>query len=405
MGHKLLLVAPTCDGTDVGEAWVAFQWATRLAEQHDVTLLTYHKRGKTPASEQLGNCRVIEWQEPPLVGRAERFNSLLKPGYLPFLVRARRWARDAIARGERFDVAHQVTPVAMRYPTPLAGLGIPYVIGPVGGGLPTPPGFADGDTAPWYVSLRSVDSFRMRRDPVLRRSYQEASCVLAIAPYVSDLLAGVGVRRIEVLSETAIGALGPELQRRISAGPLRLLFVGRVIRTKGARDAIRAMSLLPDDVEAVLDVVGDGPDLEQCQQLAQTLGVADRVVFHGRQARADVDRFYEAADVFVFPSFREPGGNVAFEAMSFSLPLIVCTTGGPGAAVDDRCGFRIAPDGPERYAADIADAIARLARDPDRRLAMGREARRRVEQVGLWESKISYVGELYDQLVGTAARR
>jgi len=49
---------------------------------------------------------------------------MLKPGYLPFYIRARRWIRQALARGERFDIAHQPVPVAMRYPCPAAGLGI-----------------------------------------------------------------------------------------------------------------------------------------------------------------------------------------------------------------------------------------------------------------------------------------
>ena len=129
---QVLLIAPTCDGDDVGEAWVAFQWASRLARRHDVTVLTYHKRGKRTAAEQLPGVRVIEWIEPPLLGRAERLNSLLKPGYLPFYWRARRWIRAALAAGEHFDVAHQVSPVAMRYPSPAIGLGIPVVIGPTG---------------------------------------------------------------------------------------------------------------------------------------------------------------------------------------------------------------------------------------------------------------------------------
>ena len=129
---KLLLVAPTCDREDVGESWVAFQWASRLAERHDLTILTYHKRGHTPLSQQLPGVRVVEWEEPALFGRSERFNSLLKPGYFAFYRRSRTWIRAALARGEHFDLAHQAVPVAMRYPIPLAGLGIPYLVGPVG---------------------------------------------------------------------------------------------------------------------------------------------------------------------------------------------------------------------------------------------------------------------------------
>ena len=88
-----------------------------------------YKRGHVPLSRQLEHARVVEWSEPPLVSRFERLNSLLQPGYFPFRRRARRWIRQRLAEGETFDVALQVVPVAMRYPSPAAGLGIPFYIG------------------------------------------------------------------------------------------------------------------------------------------------------------------------------------------------------------------------------------------------------------------------------------
>ena len=69
-----------------------------------------------PASTQLPGVRVIEWQEPAILGWAERLNSMLKPGYIAFYLKARQWIRRAMADGERFDLAHQIVPVAMRYP-------------------------------------------------------------------------------------------------------------------------------------------------------------------------------------------------------------------------------------------------------------------------------------------------
>ena len=170
---KVLVVAP-CNGEDVGEAWVGYQWVRHLSELHDVTLLTYRKRHAASAITQLPNVRVVEWIEPPLLGKAERLNSMLKPAYFPFLVRCRRWIKAAIPRGESFDIAFQPLPVAMRYPSPLVGTGLPFVFGPVGGSLESPPGFAQDDTAPWYVGLRRFDSLRVARDPWLRRTYSSA---------------------------------------------------------------------------------------------------------------------------------------------------------------------------------------------------------------------------------------
>ena len=360
-------------------------------------MLTYRKRGRPSIADQLPGVRVIEWLEPPIVGRVERLNSLLKPAYFPFAWSAHRWIHHALARGEQFDIGHQPLPVAMRYPSPLAGKPFPYIIGPVGGGLQSPDTFDAEDTAPWYVKLRQFDSLRLRRDPWLRRSYEQAACVLGIAPYVQELLRGLRIRRLEYISETALTELPAPVHRPVN-GPVRLLFVGRVIRTKGARDLVAAIGRLID-LDIQVDIVGGGFDLQTCKELAHQLGVEKKIIFHGSVPRNQVDDFYRQAHIFVFPSYREPGGNVVFEAMGYGLPLIVCELGGPGAAVDDECAIRLRADDPGQYAADLALAITQLVTDPERRTRMGAAARRRVGQVGLWSRKVARLGELYDQLI------
>ncbi|WP_315925071.1 glycosyltransferase family 4 protein [Mesorhizobium sp. SP-1A] len=396
---KLLLIAPTCDGEDVGEAWVAHQWAQRLATRHDVTLLTYNKRGAKPASRQLQGMRIVEWTEPAALGRAERFNSIIKPAYVPFYARARRWIRAAQASGELFDIAHQPVPVAMRYPSPVAGLGIPFVLGPVGGGLENPEGFSeDGGRQPWYMALRHLDGYRRRHDPFLRSTYMSADCVLGIAGYVRDLLAHIPLRRFEIMSETGLDRVPAPIDRSARSGPVRLLHVGRLVRTKGARDLIRALALAPD-LPVVLDIVGDGPERGECEALIVSLGLSDRVTIHGWRSKAEVADFYRAADIFVFPSYREPGGNVALEAMSFSLPLIVVDRGGPGSATSAACAVKLPVTTPQALARDVAAAIGRLVFDPGLRHRMGMAANAHVAATALWSAKLDRMDALYTDIL------
>ncbi len=256
---RVLLMAPCADGTDVGEAWSSYQWAKRLSERHDVTLLTYRKRSRPSAVEQLPGARVVEWTDWPLVGRAERFNSMAKPGYIGYYRSARRWIREQLAAGAHFDVAHQAAPLALRYPSPAAGLPVPLIMGPVAGSLETPEAFRGemGRTA-WYTHLRAIDPFRLRRDPMLRRTYTGAAVVLAVAPYVEALFAGVPIQRFEYMSETGVEELPPPAGGHSTEGPCRLLFVGRIVRMKGVRDAIRAIHQLPPACNVRFDIVGDG---------------------------------------------------------------------------------------------------------------------------------------------------
>ena len=112
-------------------------------------------------------------------------------------------------------------------------------------------------------------------------------------------------------------------------------------------------------------MIGDGYDLPACKEEAEKLGVSNVVKFHGRMARKDIDAYYARADVFLFPSFREPGGIAVFEAMSHGLALIVADRGGPGFVIDDSCGIRIPVTNPETFADQIADAIRKLAAAPE----------------------------------------
>jgi glycosyltransferase involved in cell wall biosynthesis len=198
------------------------------------------------------------------------------------------------------------------------------------------------------------------------------------------------------------------IDRTGRSGTVRLLHVGRIVRTKGLRDLIRALYLVRD-LDVTLDVLGDGNDREACELLARELGVEGRVTFHGKVPREAVDGFYERADVFAFPSYREPGGNVSLEAMAFGLPLIVCRRGGPGANVDDTCAFRLDSVSPQQLADDCATAIRSLVLNADLRLAMGEAARTHATTSHLWSHRLARIEALYEELAprenrsGTAA--
>ena len=400
---SVLALAPYCDGEDVGEAWCAHQWVANLARQAPVTLLTLRRKGRTPASIQLPDVEVIEWDEIFSSGRFSRLASMMKPGYLGYYTAVRRWITGALASGRRFDMAHQFSPIALRYPSPLAEFPVPYVIGPLGGSLDTPAGFADEcRSSAWYTRLRGVDRFRLQRDPMLRRTYSRAATVLGVAPYVQDLLEHARPRRFEVMSELGIDSLAPTHMQETSARPLNLVHVGRAVRTKGLRDCIHAIARLPDDVSVHLHVAGQGEETEVCRAEAQSLGVTERVTFHGQVSRAAVEELYAQADAFLFPSFREPSGSVVFEALRHGLPVITTERGGPGFVIDGSCGITVPAIDPEQLAGDLAAAISRIARDGSLRARLAAGARARVARIGLWENKTRWLLALYAELPDTS---
>jgi glycosyltransferase involved in cell wall biosynthesis len=396
---KVLALAPYCDLTDVGEAWCAAKWVEELSKQADVTLLAMERPGRKPLAEQLPAVQVITRPEPAWCRLHERLNAMAKLSYPAFHGWAKRRIRALLKDGQHFDVAHQFAPIALRFPSPLAAFDIPYVLGPQGGSLDTPDAFrSECTSAGWYTRFRGLDAFRLRHDPWLKRSYRRASLVLGVAPYVKELLAPANAPRFAVESELGVSRLGVRAQRN-EAGrrPLRLLHVGRGVRTKGLRDTIRAVALLKD-IEIHLDVAGKGEEMDHCLTLARDLGVLERVTFHGQIDRRDVDALYRKADVFCFPSFREPSGSVVYEALSFGLPVIAADRGGPGYVIDDSCGFKIPVTTPERFAADIAAAVRTLHAMPELRRQLATGAADRMKTIALWPQKIDRLIALYAEI-------
>ena len=398
---RVLLIAPFYDRNIPGESWSTYKWVQGISELCDTTILTTHRRGWSRETSPVRSNEIVDWVNPQLPARLGRLNRELKPTYFLFYMQARRWLKAQIQRGRTFDIIHQINPLALRYPCPARGLGLSYIIGPLAGSLETPAGFRhEARESLWYRRLRVFDRLRLRYDPWLRSSYRGAKAILGVAPYVGELLALAGCRRFILESETGIETVSAHPKVPNFPGkPMRVLFVGRIIRTKGILDAIRAVAKASKHCSLHLDVVGDGDLLDECQQEAKALGVESEVCFHGRLPQEEVFRLYEASDVFLFPSFREPSGNVVFEAMSRGMPTITSDRGGPAYVVTEECGIKVSPDNPEQYVVNLAAAIESIFEDPVRYSAMSLAALNRMKVFAAWKRKIPHIVSLYGELL------
>ena len=402
---KVLLIAPFYDRQTPGESWSTYKWVEGISEHCDTTVLTTHKEGWDEKQSPTAAAQTVNFTDPALPSFAARLNRELKPTYFLFYRRARAWIRQQIEAGVHFDLVHQINPLALRYPSPALGFGIPLVIGPLAGSLQTPEGFREESSdKQWYRKLRNLDSFRFQNDPWLRRTYSEAALLLGVAPYVQKALGSIPLKRFESIAETGVESVAQvKKEPRSKDAPLKLLFVGRIIRTKGVIDAIRAVSEVSKTHDVQFDIIGEGDHRAACEAEAKALGIEELVTFHGRLPREDLAAWYQKSDVFLFPSFREPSGNVVFEAMGHGLPVVTSSVGGPGFVVDDSCGILVEPTEPNKYARGLAEAVSRLASDPTLVLSLSNGAAKRIESVALWPKKIDSLMNHYHQLTRSSS--
>jgi glycosyltransferase involved in cell wall biosynthesis len=156
--------------------------------------------------------------------------------------------------------------------------------------------------------------------------------------------------------------------------------------------------------DARFTVVGDGPDRGHLQKLARRLGIDSKVSFDGECPYDETQEIYASHDVLLFPSFHDSGGLVVLEAMNSGLPVICLDLGGPAMAVRNGVGITIRAGSPRQVAHDLAEALARLAADPELRTRMGEFARSSAANVYSWEHRGEEIRELYATAVSPVSR-
>jgi glycosyltransferase involved in cell wall biosynthesis len=128
--------------------------------------------------------------------------------------------------------------------------------------------------------------------------------------------------------------------------------------------------LLEQGVDATLCMVGDGPDRVPAERHAKSLGIAKRVLWTGYQR--EVSPYYSLFDALVLPSANEGTPVVAIEALAACCPVVATRVGGvPDVVSDGEDGFLVSVGDVQA----LADALARLARDPQLRARMGERGR------------------------------
>ncbi len=207
---------------------------------------------------------------------------------------------------------------------------------------------------------------------------------------------------------------GPALARfGIPTDRPYILFVGRITRQKGVVHLVRALQHVTPDVQAVL--CAGAPDTDE---IGREMEAAVRALQEHREGVhwvremvpiPDLVRLYSGAQLFVCPSIYEPFGIINLEAMAAGCPVVASRVGGiPEAVADGETGVLVPfeslgaptfePRDPERFSRDLADAVNALLADKERRNAMGKAGRKRVEEHFSWPAIAERTLNLYDEV-------
>jgi glycosyltransferase involved in cell wall biosynthesis len=362
--------------------------ALSLADRAPLTVTSF--RYLVPRSAQrLGYSRTLE-RDTGIKATA----ALAAPLY--FLCGARALARHVRRRGSELVHAHWILPNGYLAARAKRRTGVRYA-----------------------AYLHGSDVFMAERNALFRRlaavALREADYVVSCSPDLAERLLTVGGR--EHAAKVHLVPYGADLPTPPTAEELAsararlglapedrvIVAVGRLVDKKGFDVLVAALpALAAREPRVKLVLGGGGPLSAPLAAQARELGVAAHVVFAGPLSHPQVLATQALGELFVMPSVRDREGNVDGlpvvipEAMACGKPVVATAIAGiPLAVADGETGLLF----PERDAAALADAVARLLADRELAGRLGRAARARVERELTWEA----IGRRHDELARASA--
>ena len=271
--------------------------------------------------------------------------------YVLWQLAALRTARRLHAK-HRFSLVWHVTLANAWLGSTAWLVGPPFVYGPIGGGVRPPLGLMSslGARGVIFEAVRSTAQGLGRRlNPLARLAWRHASIILVQNRETWAWLPNGYRTKTKVLPNIVLER--PMLPPSDPPPVGRLIFAGELLPLKGCALAVRCLCELPG---WRLDIYGSGPDDGRLRRMANRLGVADRVTFHGLVAREDLlEIMARRGHVLLSLTLHEEGGWAVAEAIASGLPVVSLDQGGPpllGA-------YGVRANTPRALAREVADAI------------------------------------------------
>jgi glycosyltransferase involved in cell wall biosynthesis len=417
---RVLVLAPGSNPDGITGPRIGYWHSEALARLHAVTLVIYrgNEKGILRKQHPFHAIEVVDhpWLDPI---RAWIFRHIFRGNYrsqaltalsyvfcLAFEWRAWRQTRIRIKQGD-FDVVLRLLPVSSVLPSLFAFFlrrgPIPFVIGPINGGLPWPRGFSQADKQKeWISNLRSLYRFL----PFARSTYRNSAAIIAGSSHTYNEFAAYREKLFFAPGENGIdpSTYRTELRSLPRDHKLELIFVGGLAPYKACDLALRAAAPLLQEDRARFTIVGDGPERERLEQLTASLEVAKVVSFCGMLRHDKTMERLAAADVLVFPSLHEFGGAVVFEALALGVVPVVVDFGGPGDIVHPAVGYKVPLTSESDVVFNIQNVLAELARDRELLIGLRQRGMNYARQNLSWSRKAQITADILSWAVGKGSK-
>jgi glycosyltransferase involved in cell wall biosynthesis len=400
---KVIVVAYDLNPRIGSEAGAAYIWTNILSKSYDVVAYT-REAHRLDLSKSGLNVKTKYFMVASNLSKIFRKLRLYNLDNNLFISQLRdELKRDVIAKDV---IIHFLTPSGIHSYNSLANeLGVPYIVGPIGGYLKLPPGFEEYRS--FSTKLKELFYSILVTRKAWRSYFNGASVIICGTDLVKAHLPQNAQSKAHIIHDTVVDVdfFSPITRKPKAGDEIKITFTGRLEPFKGVYLLLNAFKIVANEYpNATLIFAGIGSAMSSLKKQVQQHKLLDRVKILGRIDRVTLRDLLLDSDIYCLPTLKEPGGTALLEAMACELPVITSNYGGPAISVNNDCGILIETSSPQQYINDLVVAISNLITNPERRTSLGKNGRARVVQNYSPKALAGAIDNLYASTILSTSR-
>lgn len=404
--YNILISANHCAPDQGSEHGVGWNFISQLSRHHNITLITNKHIYYTALLEKTDALGI----KVHGIKQYIQYKGLTR--FIPFFyyLDYRWWQYRVYKKAVQlhkeipFDLVHHLTNITFREPGYLWKTGIPFVWGPVVAlGNETPKflssyGWKDGlKMLLRHVSFKIQYTFSGR----IKKALKATNICLPVCEDTRLLLQGLSPEtKFCIMPETAAKdeCIKEQGTAREEKDEMKILWVSRFDRIKGVMFLLKALELLPPEINYKLILAGDGIQKKEALDFCEKKKLSYEYL--GKQPYNEIQKIYASGHVFCLTSLMDATTTVVFEALSNGLPVITTGHLAFGEKIDATCGRKIKPENPEQIVQGFAEAIQFYYFNEDARREASRGALKRAKEHS-WNTRIKNLNTIYDEIINS----
>lgn len=399
---KVLVNAYACSPNMGSEPGMGWNWVSNIAKYCELYIITEEEfRDKIEA--------VV-----PILPQGENMHFYFLPvsqevrdmcwnqGDWRFYGHYRKWQKKAlevaqkICSEQKIDIVHHLNMIGFREPGYLWKLeGYKYVWGPVGGMETMPVAYLKGagvQSILFNLLKNVINTLQYRVHPRVLKAAKHSDAIVAATRGCQLKMQRCYHKDVELLNETGCYPQETAGKEAGSKAQFNMMWCGKLDFRKRLDLAIRIVAELKD-LNVKLHVAGSG-DREKYQKLARTIGIEDKIEWHGQVNHEEINGLMQQSDVFLFTSIMDATSTVVMEAIQNQLPVVCFDTCGFGTVVDETIGVKIPLSYPDKSVKDFATELRKLYNDRQGLAQLSENCKERIKLFE-WDYKAQRMVDIY----------